>query len=69
MGTDILTKGLDDTFFPIADTPFLPSYHGVKAVPQLTSKCKGVVGRRNDRGLEAMARYDTGTYGRGVGRE
>jgi hypothetical protein len=61
MGTDILAKGLDDTFFSIANTPFFPPYYGVKAVPQLTSKCKGVVRRRNGRGLKAMARYDIGT--------
>jgi hypothetical protein len=61
MGADMLTKGLDDTFFSIASTRFFPSYYGVKAVPQLTSKCKGVVRRRNGRGLEAMARNDTGT--------
>ena len=61
MGADILTKGLDDTFFSIANTRFFPSYYGVKAVPQPTSKCKGVVRRRNDCGLKAMARYDSGT--------
>jgi hypothetical protein len=57
----MLTKGLDDTFFSITNTPFFPSYYGVKAVPQLTSKCKGMVRRRNGRGLEAVARNDTGT--------
>jgi hypothetical protein len=61
MGANILTKGLDDTFFSIDNTRFFPSCYGVKAVPQLTSKCKGVVRRRNGCGLEAMARYDTGT--------
>lgn len=61
MGADMPTKGLDDTFFSIANTRFLPSYYGFKAVPQLTSKCKGVVRRRNERGLKAMARYNTGT--------
>jgi hypothetical protein len=61
MGADMLTKGLDDTFFSITNTPFFPSYYGVKAVPQLTSKCKGMVRRRNGRGLEAVARNDTGT--------
>jgi hypothetical protein len=55
------TKGLDDIFFSITNTRFFPSYYGLKAIPQLTSKCKGVDRRRNGRGLEAMARYDTGT--------
>ncbi len=57
----MLTKGLDDTFFSVANTRFFPSYYGVKAVPQLPSKCRGVVRRRNGRGLEEVARYDTGT--------
>jgi hypothetical protein len=57
----MLTKGLDDIFFSITNTRFFPSYYGLKAIPQLTSKCKGVDRRRNGRGLEAMARYDTGT--------
>lgn len=57
----MLTKGLDDTFFSITNTPFFPSYYGVKAVPQLTNKCNPVVRRRNGRGLEAVARNDTGT--------
>ncbi len=57
----MLTKGLDDTLFPVANTRLFPSYYGVKAVPQLPSKCNGMVKRRNGRGLEAMARYDTGT--------
>lgn len=61
MGADRLTKGLDDTFFSITNTPFFPSYYGVKAVPQLTGKCKGVVKGRNGRSLEAVARNDTGT--------
>jgi len=57
----MLMKGLDDTFFSIINTRLFPSYHGIKVVPQLTSKCKGVVRRRNGHGLEAMARYNTGT--------
>ena len=61
MSADMLTKELDNTFFSIANTRFFPSYYGLKAVPQLTSKCRGVVRRRNGRGLEAMARYDSGT--------
>jgi hypothetical protein len=61
MSANVLTKELDDTFFSIANTRFFPSHYGLKAIPQLTSKCKGVVRRRNGRGLEAMARYDTGT--------
>jgi hypothetical protein len=69
MDANMLTKGLDDTLFSAADTRFFPSYYGVKAVPQLPSKCNGMLKRRNGCGLEAMARYDIGTRGGGVGRE
>lgn len=61
MRADVLTKGLDDTLFSIANTRFFPSYYSLKAIPQLIRKCKGVVRRRNGRSLEAMAKYDIGT--------
>lgn len=56
----MLMKGLDDILFSITNTRFLPPYFGAKAVPQLPQKCNGVARGRNDRSLEAVARYHTG---------
>jgi len=61
MGADMLRKGLDDALFAVASTCLLPSYYSVEAVPQLPGRCRGWVRRRNDGGLEAMARYHIGT--------
>ena len=53
-------KGLDDILLSVANSRFVPSYYGAKAVPQLPRTRKGLVRRGHGRGLEAVARYYTG---------